>query len=95
VAARICCALGGALGLEGELVLGVAHRVVGRPDAAAALPARRTGLQFEAAHLLPGQRRLGEGVILAAREQTPEQARELARGGDDRDRVPRRASTRW
>src|SRR3954454_24932185 len=34
------------------------------------------------------QRGLGEGVLLAAAQQTPEQARELARGGDDRDRVP-------
>ena len=37
-------ALVGALGLEGELAFGVAHRVVGRPDAAAALPARGAGL---------------------------------------------------
>ena len=78
----------GALGLECELAFGFAHRVVGRPDAAAALPARRAGLQFEAAHLLLGQRRLREGVVLAAREQAPEQACELAGAGDDRDRVP-------
>ena len=37
---------------------------------------------------LLGQRRLGVGVVLAAREQAPEQAGELAGGGDDRDRVP-------
>src|SRR5215210_3089493 len=80
-------ALVGALGLECELALGLAHRVVGRPDAAAALPARSAGLQFEAAHLLLGQRRLREGVVLAAREQTPEQTRQLARAGNDRDRV--------
>ena len=69
----------GALGLEGELAFGLAHRVVGRPDVAAALPARGAGGELEAAHLLLGQRRLGEGVVLAAREQAPEQARELAR----------------
>src|SRR3954453_6276155 len=72
-------ALVGALGLEGELALGLSHSLVGRPDAAAALAARRAGLQFEATHLLLGQRRLGEGVVLAAGEQTPEQTRELAR----------------
>jgi hypothetical protein len=33
----------GALGLEGEFAFGVAHRVVGRPDAAAALVARGAG----------------------------------------------------
>jgi hypothetical protein len=69
----------GALGLEGELAFGMAHRVVGRPDALAALPARRAGLQLEAAHLLGGQRGLREGVVLAAREQAPERTRELVR----------------
>ena len=44
--------------------------------------------QLEAAHLLGRQRRLGERVVLAAGEQAPEQAGELARRGDDRDRVP-------
>jgi hypothetical protein len=74
--------------LEREVAFGVAHRQVGRPDVAAALPARGAGGELEAAHLLFGQRRLGVGVILAAREQAPEQARELARRGDDGDRVP-------
>jgi hypothetical protein len=68
----------GALRLEREFAFGVAHRLVGRPDVAGALVARGPGLQFEAAHLLRGQRGLGEGVVLAARQQTPEQTRELA-----------------
>jgi len=41
-------ALVGELGLCGERAFGLAHRVVGRPDVAAALPARGAGLQFEA-----------------------------------------------
>src|SRR5215218_768520 len=81
------CALVGALCLERELAFGLAHRLVGGPDAAATLPALSAGLELEAAHLLLGQRGLREGVILAAREQAPEQARQLACAGDDRDRV--------
>src|SRR4051794_14954595 len=54
----------GALGLQRELALGWAHRVVGRPDTAAALMARRAGGELEPAHLLPRQRRLREGVVL-------------------------------
>src|SRR5215218_10117982 len=44
-------ALLGALRLARELAFGVAHRLVGRPDAAAALPARGAGGQLEAAPL--------------------------------------------
>jgi hypothetical protein len=65
--------------LERERAFGVAHRVVGRPDALAALVARGAGGELEAAHLLVGQRGLREGVVLAAGQQAPEQARELAR----------------
>jgi len=46
---------------------------------------RRQGL-WSAARLCP-QRRLPEGLVLLAPEQHPEQARELARCGDDRDLV--------
>src|SRR5215207_8332910 len=80
-------ALVGALRLQRELALGLAHRLVGRPDTAAALPAGSAGLQLEAAHLFLGQRGLREGVILAARQQAPEQTCELASARDDRDRV--------
>ena len=38
----------GALSLEGELALGLAHRLVGRPDAAPALELGGAGLQLEA-----------------------------------------------
>jgi len=64
--------------LERERAFGVAHRLVSRPDAAAALKLGGAGLQLEAAHLLVGQRGLGERVVLAAGQQTPEQTRELA-----------------
>src|SRR5512133_2553475 len=77
----------GALRLEGELAFGLAHRLVGRPDTVAALSARGAGGELEAAHLLGGQRRLGEGVVLAAGRQAPERTRALACGGDDGDRV--------
>src|SRR5829696_1169014 len=77
-----------ALSLEGELALGLAHRLVGRPDAAPALELGGAGLRLEATHLLLRQRGLREGVVLAAREQAPEQARELASAGDDGDRMP-------
>jgi hypothetical protein len=70
-------------GLQRELALGLAHRVVGRPNSAATSSA---SLQLEAAHLLLG-RRLREGIVLTARQQAPEQAGELAGAGDDRDRV--------
>src|SRR4051794_2345081 len=62
----------GALRLEREFAFGLAHRRVGAPDVAAAPPARGAGGELEAAQLLGGQRGLGEGVVLAAREQTPE-----------------------
>src|SRR3954469_2470100 len=68
----------GELGLFGERAFGLAHRVVRRPDVAAALPARGAGGELEAAHLLGGERGLGVGVVLAAGEQAPEQAGELA-----------------
>ena len=77
----------GALGLEGEFAFGVGQRVVGRPDVAAALVARGAGGELEAAHLLLGQRRLREGVVLAADQQAPAQPRQLACAGDDGDRV--------
>src|SRR5215210_7081734 len=73
--------------MQREVTFGLAHHFVGRPDVAAALPARGARGELEAAHLLGRQRRLRERVVLAAGEQTPEQTRELARGGDDRDRV--------
>ena len=79
----------GDLGLAGELAFGRADGVVGVPDAGglrrvAGVP----GGELEPAQLLFGQRRLGVGVVLFAREQTPAQAGELARGRDDRDGVP-------
>jgi len=77
----------GSLGLLGELALGRAHRLVGGPDAGRALVARSAGRELEPAQFLARQRRLGEGVVLFAAEQAPEQARELARGGDDGDLV--------
>ena len=79
----------GGLGLRGELPLGLAHPLVGDPDAGRlALARRRAGGDLEPAQLLGGQRRLLVGVVLAAGEQAPEQARELARGRDDRLAVP-------
>ena len=60
---------------------------MGGPDAAAVLPARRAGGDLQPAELLGRQRRLPEGVVLLAPEQHPEQAREFARRGDDRDLV--------
>jgi hypothetical protein len=78
----------GDLGLAGEFALGLADRVVGVPDAGGlGRVALVTGAELEAAQLLSGQRRLGVGVVLLASEQTPEQAGQLARRGDDRDRV--------
>src|SRR4051812_40620074 len=77
----------GALRLERELALGAAHRLVGRPDRAPALELRCAGLELKPAHLLLRQRRLGEGVVLTAGQQAPEQAGELARRRDDRDLV--------
>src|SRR3954451_17169717 len=77
----------GELGLFGERAFGVAHGVVGRPDRGGALGLGGAGGELEAAQLLLGQRRLGVGVVLAAGEQAPEQARELAGAGDDRDLV--------
>src|SRR3954468_19292475 len=68
----------GALSLEREFAFGVAHRVVGGPDTVPALPARGAGGELEAAHLLFGQGGLGEGVVLAAGQQAPEQTGELA-----------------
>ena len=53
----------GALGLQGELAFGLAHRVVGRPDAAAALPARSAGGELEAAQLqTKGERDTGPRI---------------------------------
>ena len=79
----------GGLGLVGELALGFADGFVGVPDAGGlGRVARVPGGELEAPQLLAGQRRLGVGVVLLAREQAPEQAGELARGGDNRDRVP-------
>src|SRR3954454_14336285 len=77
----------GLFGLAREVAFGLAHGAVGGPDALAILPARRTRGQFQAAQLLRGQRGLAEGVVLAAPEQDPEQAGELAGRGGDRDLV--------
>src|SRR5918997_2030237 len=78
-------ALVGPLGLACELLLCAAHRGVRRPDAGLDLALLGAGAELEPAQLLARQRRLGVGVVLPAREQTPEEAGELARGGDDRD----------
>src|SRR5664279_1371563 len=79
----------GDLPLAGELALGLADRVVGAPDAGGlGAVARRTGGDLKTPQLLLGQRGLGVGVVLFAGEQTPEQARELSGGRDDRHRVP-------
>jgi len=43
------------------------------------------GAQFERAQLFAGERLALERVVLLACEQVPEQRRELARDGDDRD----------
>src|SRR4051812_49071911 len=68
----------------GELALGLAHPLAGGPDAGL-LALQRGGARgdLEQPQLLGGQRWLLVGVVLAATEQTPEQARELARRGDD------------
>jgi hypothetical protein len=39
----------GVLGLQREVAFGLAHRLVGAPDVAAALPTRRAGGEFDAA----------------------------------------------
>ena len=66
----------GGLGLLGELALGVAHLLPRRPDAGVgALQRRGAGADLEQPQLLGGQRRLRVGVVLAAGEQAPEQAR--------------------
>jgi hypothetical protein len=56
---------------------------VANKAAALALLRRGAGGDLEQAQLLGGQRRLLVGVVLAAREQTPGQRRELARRSDD------------
>src|SRR5918995_7363196 len=72
------------LGLPGELALWRAHLLARRPGPGRlALVRRRAGADLEQAQLLGRQRRLPVGVVLAARQQAPEQRRELARGGDD------------
>ena len=77
----------GGFGLQGERALGVADVVVASAGARANLSfARRgAGRELELADLATRQRRLPEGVVLLAREQTPEQAGELARRGDRGD----------
>jgi hypothetical protein len=45
----------GALGLEREFAFGAAHRVIRRPDSAAALVARRASGELEPAELFLGQ----------------------------------------
>jgi hypothetical protein len=47
--------------MKRELAFGLTHRVVGRPDVAAALPARGAGLQFEGRIFL----RVSEGLAKA------------------------------
>jgi hypothetical protein len=74
----------GGLGLLGELAPGLAHPLAGGPHAGSrALQRRGAGGDLEQPQLLGGQRRLPVGVVLAAREQAPEQDRELARRGND------------
>ena len=78
----------GRFGLFSELALGLAHCVVvGVDPGGGAFVAFGAGHQLELAQLLGRQRRLGVGVVLTAREQTLEQTRELARGGDGCDVV--------
>src|SRR5215216_2607918 len=91
---RRCClpvgddSLVGGLGLLGELALCGAHLLARRPGPRRrALQRRRAGADLEQAQLLGRQRGLPVGVVLAAREQRPEQRRELARAGDDGDLV--------
>src|SRR5215207_8789189 len=81
-------ALVGALRLQRELALGLAHRLVGRPDTAAALQAGSAGLQLELAQLAPVKRRAVMGVVLTAREQLPAKHRDLAGDRDGRDLRP-------
>jgi hypothetical protein len=50
----------GVLGLQREVAFGLAHRLVGAPDVAAALPTRRAGGEFEAAPMF-GIRDVGFG----------------------------------
>src|SRR5271165_657146 len=79
----------GDLGLSSELALGLADRVIRAPDAGGLrCVALGAGRDLQAPELLPGQRGLLVGVVLLTGQQTPEQARELARCRDDRDRVP-------
>ena len=59
-----------------------------RPKPTLALARGRPCGEFEPADLLSRQRRLAIGVVLRARQQVPEERRELARGGDDGDLVP-------
>ena len=77
----------GVFGLAGEVEFGVAEQAVSDPEAFAVLPARGAGGDLQAADLLGRQRGLAEGVVLLAPKQDPEQAREFARGGGDRDLV--------
>src|SRR5215208_4629918 len=59
-------ALVGALGLQRDLALCLTHRLIRAPDAAAALQPRSACSELEPAHLLLRERRLREGVVLAA-----------------------------
>src|SRR5207253_3290471 len=74
----------GRLGLAGELELGFAQRRPVGPHSGALAPQRRgAGADLEQAQLLGRQRWLLVGVVLAAGEQEPEQAHQLARARDD------------
>jgi hypothetical protein len=74
--------------LLGEFAFCPAHLLPGRPGPGAlALQRRGAGADLDQAQLLGGQRGLLVGLVLAVREQAPEQDRELARDGDDRDPV--------
>jgi hypothetical protein len=74
----------GGLGLFGELAFGLALALTARCRVA---PAFVAGGVLELAQLFACQRRLGVGVVLAAGEQAPERAGELAGAGDDGDLV--------
>ena len=79
----------GALGLAGEVALGVADRACCAIQTPRPALARRGAPAVSSSRrsFLARQRGLAEGVVLLAGEQAPEQAGELARGGDDRDLV--------
>ncbi len=89
----------GNFGLFGELALAgafgaLAVAVLGREVSSSGVTLG-AGAQLESAELLACQRGALERVVLLAGEQAPEQAGELARGGDDATWAPLRARMRW